>query len=48
MLFTFVFNFYAIFQQSLKSGNRRFDNLLDKSDVEPEEKETLPENGTSK
>ena len=36
------------FQQSLESANRRFDKLLDKSNVEPEEEGTLPGMSTSK
>ena len=36
------------FQQSLESANMRFDKLLDKFNVEPEEDGTLPGKSTSK
>ncbi len=40
--------FMPFFQQSLESANVRFDKLLDKFNVEPEEDGTLPGKSTSK
>ena len=39
--------FMPFFQQSLESANTRFDKLLDKFNVEPEEDGTLPGKSTS-
>ena len=40
--------FMPFCQQSLESANMRFDKLLDKFNVEPEEYGTLPGKSTSK